>query len=119
MATPRKGLFGLVVLVLVLTAAAQWWASRGQQRLGDALAAAAAPGDIQMISSTTCGICTRARLFFKQHEVRFDECFIEQDAACAQRFEQLRAPGTPVIVVRGQPQLGFDPQRILRGLPAS
>jgi hypothetical protein len=55
--------------------------------------------------------------------VAFDECFIETDAACAARFEALRAPGTPVLLVRGQLQTGFDAQRVLgalsRGAPAS
>ncbi|MCU0966750.1 MAG: hypothetical protein MUF08_17270 [Burkholderiaceae bacterium] len=59
----------------------------------------------------------------RQHEVAFDECFIETDAACAARFEALRAPGTPVLLVRGQLQTGFDAQRVLgalsRGAPAS
>ncbi len=118
--TGRSPLLGLLVVVLVVTAAQQWWVSRQQQQLGWQVARAAAQGDIQMISSTTCGICTRARLWFKQHEVRFEECFVEQDRACAARFEALRAPGTPVMVVRGKPQLGFDPQRLLQSLqPAS
>ena len=113
-------MLGLLLVVLVATAAQQWWVASRQQQVGRQVATAAAPGDIQMISSTTCGICTQARLWFKQHEVRFDECFVERDPACAARFEALRAPGTPVMVVRGQPQLGFDPQRLLKALqPAS
>jgi glutaredoxin len=115
----RKAVLGLVAIVLVVGTASQWWASRGELQIGRQVAQAAAPGDIQMLSSTTCGICTRARLWFQQHEVRFDECFIEKDAACAARFEALRAPGTPVIIVRGQAQLGFDPQRLLLRLKSS
>jgi glutaredoxin len=115
----RKGLLGLFLLVLVITAATQWWISGQRRSVGEQIAQAAAPGDIQMLSSTTCAICTQARQFFQQHAVRFDECFIERDSACAARFEQLQAPGTPVIVVRGQPQLGFRPQRVLDGLRRS
>jgi hypothetical protein len=33
-------------------------------------------------------------------------------------FEMLQAPGTPVIIVRGQPQLGFSPAHIARALGA-
>lgn len=117
--TRRRSVIGLVALVLAVSAATQWWAARSQQQLGRQVALAAAPGDIQMISSTTCGICTAARRWFGQHDVPFDECFIERDAACAARFEALLAPGTPVIVVRGQPQLGFDPQRLLLALKPS
>jgi hypothetical protein len=32
------------------------------------------------------------------------------------QFEALRAAGTPVLLVRGQPQLGFNPQRLLQTL---
>ena len=73
-------------------------------------------GDLQMLSSTTCGLCTHARIWLQQHEVRFDECFIERHAPCKQRFDALQAPGTPIILVRGQPQLGFDPRRVLLAL---
>jgi hypothetical protein len=59
----------------------------------------------------------------QQHDVAFSECFIEKDLACAARFEALRAPGTPMLLVRGQAQTGFDAQRVLdalsRGAPAS
>jgi glutaredoxin len=112
----RNTWLSLVAIVVLVTAATQWWGHSRQQALGQQLARAASAGDIQMLSSTTCGICTRARRWFQDNEVRFDECFIDRNAACAARFEALRAPGTPVILVRGQPQLGFDPQRILLAL---
>jgi glutaredoxin len=112
MAADRKSLIGLAVLVAAVVLASQWWASRQQLSLGRQVAAIAAPGDIRMLSSTTCSICTAARLWFKTHDVAFDECFIETDRACAAQFEATRSPGTPVIVVRGRPQIGFDPQRV-------
>ena len=33
-------------------------------------------------------------------------------ATCAAAYQALRAPGTPVLLVRGQALLGFDPARI-------
>lgn len=116
MALERRSLIALVVLVAVAAAASQWWASRQQLALGRALAAQAKPGDIQMLSSTTCGICTSARVWFKLYEVAFDECFVEKDPACAARFEATRSPGTPVILVKGRPLVGFDPERIRQAL---
>lgn len=112
----RRGLWGLALLVLAVSVASSWWGARQQQAIGAQVAQAARAGDIQMLSSTTCGICTVARQWFQQHAVHVDECFIEKDSACAARFAALRAPGTPVIVVRGRPQLGFDPQRVLQAL---
>jgi len=123
MTANRRSIFGLVALVLGVSAASQWWASHSQARLGERMSALAKPGDIQMLSSTTCAFCTVARQWMQQHEVAFSECFIEEDAACAARFEAVRAPGTPVLLVRGQAQTGFDAQRVLdalgRGAPAS
>ena len=119
MSTNRKSLFALVAVVAVAAAASQWWVSRESLNLGRQLATLAQPGDIRMLSSTTCGICTSARVWFKTHEVRFDECFIENDADCRVLFEATRSPGTPVILVKGKPLLGFDPQRIRAALSAA
>ena len=116
MTDSRRSIIGLVVLVLAVGAAMQWWAAHSQGRLGEKLSALAQPGDIQMLSSTTCAFCSVARQWMQQHDVAFNECFIETDAACAARFEALRAPGTPVLLVRGQPQTGFDAPRVLKAL---
>jgi glutaredoxin len=112
MAGKRGSILGLVLLVLAISAVSQWWAARSQAQLGEQVAALARPGDIRMLSSTTCAFCTAARLWMQQHDVRFSECFIETDTACAAQFEAARAPGTPVLLVRGQAQVGFDAQRV-------
>jgi hypothetical protein len=111
------------VAVLCAAALAAWGAGQGLkawqgERLGERIAAAAAPGDIVMISSLTCTYCREARQWFTAHEVPFSECFIEQDAACAEVYRRLLAPGTPTLLVRGQRQVGFDPRRIVGALDA-
>lgn len=108
----RRSLLGLVLLILAISAASQWWGHRQEAAVGERLAALAQPGDLLMLSSDTCSICSLARTWFQQHGVNFDECSIERDADCRSRFEALRAPGTPVILVRGQPELGFSPERL-------
>ena len=118
-ASPRRDWVRLAIVAVVAVAALQWWTGRSGNALGREVAQAAAPGDIRMLSSTTCGICTAARLWFQRHEVAFEECFIDKDAACAAQFESLRMPGTPVILVRGRPVLGFDPQRLRDALSPS
>ena len=112
----RKALLGLVLLVLVVSAASGWWRGRHDRQLGSQVAALARPGDIHMFASKDCAICWMARSWFNEHRVTFSECLIETDAACRRSFEEHRAPGTPVIVVRGQPQLGFDPGRLQQAL---
>ena len=65
-----------------------------------------------MLSSVTCVFCARARQWMQSSGVPFSECFIERDAQCAAQYQALMAPGTPVMLVRGQAQLGFDPRWI-------
>ncbi|MDO8420452.1 MAG: hypothetical protein Q7S90_10480, partial [Rubrivivax sp.] len=78
--------------------------------------ALAQAGDIRMLSSETCPICTVARTWFTEHRVPFSECLIERDAQCKADFDAARAPGTPLIIVRGVPQLGFNPERLRQAL---
>lgn len=113
-----RALLGLVLVVLLASGAMQWWHGRNEQRAADGIAALAQRGDIQLLSSTTCGYCTQARAWLQARQVPFDECFIEQDTACRERFDALRAPGTPVVLVKGQAQTGFSPERVLQALKA-
>ena len=110
--TSKRSLLGLVALVLAVSVASQWWVGRHEQRLGGQVAALAQPGDIRMLSSETCAVCTVARGWFTEHRVPFSECLIERDAQCQADFDATRSPGTPVILVRGVPQLGFNPERL-------
>lgn len=118
MAAPAnlRTLLQLGAIVLGVSLAHGWWQGRQAQSVGQTIAALAAPGDIRMISSETCGPCLAARLWLQRHEVAFSECLIERDAACRAEFEAWRAPGTPVMVVRGQAQLGFQPERLAAAL---
>ena len=111
-----RSLLGLVVLVLAVGGAQRWWVQHQQHSVGRQLAARAAPNDIVMLVSDTCGPCLAARHWLQQHRVPFTECSIERDAACRQQFQAAGAPGTPLLLVRGQHQLGFSPHRLLRRL---
>lgn len=108
----------LAALLLATGAATQWWQGRSQARLGERLAALAQPGDIHMLSSLTCTFCAAARQWLTEHRVGFNECFIERDAQCQTVYAATGARGTPTLLVRGQVQLGFDPERVLAALPA-
>ncbi|MBN8493052.1 MAG: hypothetical protein J0M00_16715 [Burkholderiales bacterium] len=119
MATSRRSFLGLAVVIVVAGGLSQWWAGRSEQRVAEQLAARAQPGDIRMLSSTTCAYCTVARRWMQAHGVSFSECFIETDKDCAALFEATRSPGTPVMLVRGQPQVGFDARRVLDTLSAT
>ncbi|MDQ2778390.1 MAG: hypothetical protein M3Y32_02400 [Pseudomonadota bacterium] len=112
----RSSIFGLVLLVLGVSVASSWWAGRAKERIGEQVATLAAPGDIRMLSSDTCGICAEARSWFDANQIAFSECSIERDAACRAAFDATRSPGTPVLLVRGSAQVGFDRQRLLSAL---
>jgi glutaredoxin len=107
-APSRRSLIGLLLLVLVVGGASDGWREHLAQQAGHELAQLARPGDIDMVSSTTCVFCTRARQFMTLQQVPFTECFIETDPLCAQRYQALGARGTPTLLVRGQVQLGFS-----------
>jgi glutaredoxin len=111
-------LFSLIAIVLGISAAVQAWHGWSQGQLGERVAAAAQPGDIRIISSDTCEACVWARQWMQRHGVAFSECSIERDPVCARDFAATRAPGTPVVVVRGRPQVGFDPRDVLAELAA-
>ena len=116
---PRwRTLGGLALVVALASGASQWWRSHLAGSLGEQLLALARPGDIQLLSSTTCVVCTAARHWLTDQQVPFSECFIERDADCAARYQALGARGTPTLLVRGQLQLGFSPQQVLAGLQA-
>jgi hypothetical protein len=114
-ASPRS-IVGLVAMILAISAASTWWGGQREAALGSEVAALAGPGDLHMISSDSCAVCVVARRWFIAHEVPFSECSIERDPACRARFDALGAPGTPVIEVRGRPQLGFAPERLRAAL---
>ena len=105
-------MLGLLALVVGVGAAQQWWVGHHSAAIGEQVAALAAPGDIRMMASDTCGICAVARGWFATHGISYSECSIERDAACRAAFEATLSPGTPVIVVRGRPHVGFSPESV-------
>jgi glutaredoxin len=113
---PLRSRLGLAAIVLGFGVAVQAIGAWSQARLGAQAAAAARPGDIQMLASVTCIYCAEARAWFDRHHVPFTECLIERDAACAQVYGALQAPGTPVLLVRGQRLMGFNAQAVTDAL---
>jgi glutaredoxin len=119
MKTSRPQLLFLFVMLMAISTASAWWVRHKQMQAGEQAAALAQAGDIQMFSSVTCGICAEARHWFHQNQIAFNECLIEKDAACRSNFERSGAVGTPLIVVRGQAQLGFNRAQVLRALQSA
>jgi glutaredoxin len=115
MRTSLRGLLGLVVLaagLLGLSQLAGLWHARA---LGQRVAQAA-PGDIVMYTTTDCPYCAQARRWFGEHGVVYSECNTSVDAGCRAAFDRLAAPGVPTLVVKGQRQVGFQPERVAQAL---
>ena len=121
MKTALRRFLSLAIVVAIVWSGVQLFGIWQAQRLGQQVAREARAGDIVMVSSVTCPYCKEAREWFTDHKVVFSECFIETEPACAAAYNALQAPGTPVLLVRGQRQRGFDAQRIAAALtsPAS
>ncbi len=116
MNTPWRRLVSLILVVGAVWGGMQLFEAWSAQRRGSEVASLARAGDIVMVSSVTCPYCKQAREWFTEHEVAFSECFIETEPACAAAYRALQSPGTPVVVVRGQRQLGFDARRVAEAL---
>lgn len=109
----RRNALLVIALIVAASVSAHWWGRVQNVDTGQAVAALTGPGDLHMYSSDTCSTCVDARRWFQRHEVAFTECSIERDPECRAEFEAMHAFGTPLIVIRGQPTLGFDPERLL------
>jgi glutaredoxin len=113
-----RSIAALLLLVLGVSAAQQWWQGASERHALQRLAALARPGDIRMLSSETCTYCEAARRMLTAHGVRFEECFIERDRDCQSLYDATQARGTPTLIVRGRAQLGFEVERVIEALEA-
>jgi hypothetical protein len=114
----RKTLASAAVLGGLLAAAlgVKAYVYFGPYDAAQRISASARPGDIEMFSYTTCGICRKAKRWFAFHDVPYRECVADVDAVCNARFEALHTLGTPTFEIRGHVLQGFDPERIAQAL---
>ena len=60
-------------------------------------------------STPTCPWCTRAKQYLKQAGVDFEEKDVSVDVKAAKEMVELtKQMGVPVIVIDGNPVVGFD-----------
>lgn len=117
--SPLLTLLSMGALIAAVAGGVLLIQDHGEKKFTAELQARARPGDIRMISSETCVYCNKAREWMNARQVPFEECFIERDEPCAAQYRALGARGTPTILVRGQPQLGFNPERMAAVLAAT
>jgi glutaredoxin 3 len=68
---------------------------------------------ITIYTTPTCGYCNQAKRFLAERGVKFEERDVSRDRAAADEMVRLTGQmGVPVIVVDGQPIIGFDRPRL-------
>jgi glutaredoxin len=114
--SPWRVLWVPVALALLIQWGLQWWQNRQSDETATALASLAQPGDIVMFSTDTCIYCVRARDWMNGHGVRFTECNVDHDSRCLQIYQAQGSPGTPLMRVKDEWQLGFNAQGVLKAV---
>ncbi|HHY68705.1 MAG TPA: glutaredoxin domain-containing protein [Bacillota bacterium] len=69
--------------------------------------------EVIVYSTPTCPWCTRAKQYLKQLGVEFEEKDVSVDVQAAKEMVELtKQMGVPVIVIDGNPVIGFDKRKI-------
>lgn len=79
---------------------------RGDQRPGKAK-------KVVMYSASWCGVCTRAKRFFKAEGIPFRELDVDENSKAKREWERMNASGVPVILVGGKRMNGFSEKRFM------
>lgn len=77
----------------------------GPVQIGQAIGA---DSGVTIYTTEWCGVCKRAKAFFKQNGVPFREWDVEKSDYAAAKFRQLGGSGVPVITVGAEKMMGFD-----------
>ncbi len=70
--------------------------------------------DVVIYSTTWCGICKRAKAYFEEQGIAYDEFDIEKGAKGKRDYARMRGRGVPIILVGDQRMDGFDQARFQR-----
>jgi len=67
-----------------------------------------ADSGVTIYTTEWCGVCKRAKAFFKQNNVPFREWDVEKTEFGPIKFKQLGGSGVPLITVGSEKMAGFD-----------
>lgn len=111
-------LVAVVGLVWALSQALHWWQSQKQAtEVARVLQQHPVEAEeVVMYTTSTCPYCAQARQWLQANRVPFVECNIEHSARCLGEFERQGAPGVPLMQVRSQRRIGFDPEWLVLAL---
>lgn len=72
-----------------------------------------ADSGVTIYTTEWCGVCKRAKTFFKQNGVPFREWDVEKTEYGAVKFKQFGGSGVPLITVGSEKMMGFDGNRFM------
>lgn len=79
-----------------------------------ATASAVAAPKVVMYATSDCGYCAKARAYFNERGVAFEERDIDASPVARREWQEKGGIGTPLILINDRPIQGFD----LSGLDA-
>jgi len=86
------------------------------EQLG-ALARTVKDGDVVIYSAVWCTSCNAAKQWMKQYGFAFQDCDVERDSDCGQRFAATGSKWVPYLVVKGHHMKdGFDSDEFIAAL---
>jgi len=67
---------------------------------------------IVMYTTKTCGYCAKARAWFSERKLHWDERDIEASPEAHAQWKSYGGTGTPLILINGKRLVGFSPTAI-------
>jgi glutaredoxin len=68
--------------------------------------------DVVMYATKTCGYCRKARAFFSERGIAWQEVDIESSSAAHDEFKSKGGQGVPLIFINGQRVQGFSKENM-------
>lgn len=65
---------------------------------------------VTIYSTSWCGVCQKAKAYFKSHYISYTEYDVETTARGKADFQQMQGKGVPIILVGNRRLNGFTPQ---------
>lgn len=63
---------------------------------------------VTMYSTTWCGVCQKAKAYFRQNRISFTEYDVENSTKGKQDFQKMNGKGVPIILVGNKRLNGFS-----------
>ncbi|MFO1350087.1 MAG: glutaredoxin family protein [Gammaproteobacteria bacterium] len=67
---------------------------------------------VVLYATSWCGYCAKTRQFLTQNDIPYFEYDIEKSEEGQDQFEELGGRGVPLVLVKGQPIFGYNPDAI-------